>query len=111
GAYVMVRVAARSPLAGIIAGVLYAFVPFRFDHRAHIQIIWGGWLPLILAALIAYWRRSSWPIAIGFGAALLMNGLTNIHYLLFGTLAAAITIVILAFVDPRRDRRFWTRLV
>ncbi|HJT18631.1 MAG TPA: hypothetical protein VJ853_14645, partial [Thermoanaerobaculia bacterium] len=109
GGYVLVRVATGSPLAGIIAGVLYAFVPYRFDHRAHIQIIWGGWLPLILAALIAYWRRGTWPMAIGFGAALLMNGLTNIHFLLFGTTAAAITMFVLAFVDRRSDWRFWLR--
>ncbi|HUJ14817.1 MAG TPA: hypothetical protein VL284_13615 [Thermoanaerobaculia bacterium] len=111
GAYVLVRVATGSALAGIIAGVLYAFVPFRFDHRPHIQIIWGGWLPLILAAILAYWRRASWPIAIGFGAALLMNGLTNLHYFLFGTLAAAIAIVVLAFVDRRSGWHFWLRLL
>lgn len=109
GGYVLVRVATGSPLAGIIAGVLYAFVPFRFDHRSHIQIIWGGWLPLILAALIAYWRRSSWLLAIGFGAALLFNGLTNIHYLLFGTVAAAITMILFAFIDRRSGWRFWMR--
>lgn len=111
GAYVLVRVATASALAGLIAGVLYAFVPFRFDHRAHIQIIWGGWLPLILAALIAYWRRATWPLAIAFGAALLMNGLSNIHYLLFGTVAAAIVIGVLAFIDRRSGARFWIPLL
>ena len=36
------------------------FVPFRFDHMPHLQIIWGGWLPLMLAALLHYWKRSTW---------------------------------------------------
>ncbi len=110
GAWVLVRLATGSSLAALIAGVLYAFVPFRFDHMPHLQIIWGGWLPLILAALLYYWQRSSWWTAAGFGGALLMNGLTNIHYFLFGTLTAAITVFVLAFVDRRRDWRFWMRL-
>ena len=110
GAWVLVRVATGSPYAAIIAGILYAFVPFRFDHMPHLQIIWGGWLPLILASILYYWRRSTWWSAAGFGAALLMNGLTNIHYFLFGTLSAAITIFVLAFLDRRKDWRFWLRL-
>ena len=110
GAWVLVRVATGSAYAALIAGVLYAFVPFRFDHMPHLQIIWGGWLPLILASILYYWRRSTWWSAAGFGAALLMNGLTNIHYFLFGTLSAAITVFVLAFLDRRKDWRFWLRL-
>ncbi len=111
GAWVLVRVATGSPLAAIVAGVLYAFVPFRFDHMPHLQIIWGGWLPLMLAALLHYWRRWSWRSAAACGGALLMNGLTNIHYFLFGTVTAAITVFVLAVVDRRIDWRFWLRLV
>jgi len=110
GAYVLVRIATGSAAAGIISGVLYAFVPFRFDHMPHLQIIWGGWLPLILAALLHYWKRSTWWTAAGFGGALLMNGLTNVHYFLFGTLTIAITIFVLAFVERRADWKFWLRL-
>lgn len=110
GAWVLARAATGSAAAALIAGILYAFVPFRFDHMPHIQIIWGGWLPLILAALITYWRRPSWWMATGFGAALLMNGLCNIHYFLFGTLSAVVTIFVLAFSEHRFDWRFWLRL-
>ena len=110
GAYALVRIATGSAAAGIISGVLYAFVPFRFDHMPHLQIIWGGWLPLILAALLHYWKRSTWWTAAGFGGALLMNGLTNVHYFLFGTLTIAITIFVLAFVERRADWKFWLRL-
>ena len=111
GAFVLVRVATGSAAAGIVSGVLYAFVPFRFDHMSHLQIIWGGWLPLMLAALLHYWKRSTWWVAAGFGAALLMNGLSNVHYFLFGTLAVAITVFVLAVVDRRVDIQFWVRLV
>ena len=36
-----------------MAGIFFAFVSFKFDHLAHLQNISSGWLPLILAAMIA----------------------------------------------------------
>ena len=39
-----------------------------------------------------------------------MNGLTNIHWLLFGSFTLCITVAFLATVHPQRDLRFWSRL-
>jgi hypothetical protein len=88
-------------LAGVVAGIFFTAVPFRFTQLPHIQHIWSGWPPLMLAALLAYRRAPSWPRAILFGAAFLMNGLTNIHWLLFGSLAIAVSLPIV-IPSPRR---------
>jgi hypothetical protein len=82
-------------IAGMAAGAFYAFVPFRFTHLAHLQHIWGGWLPLLLVALLAYARQPTRKHAILFAAVFVMNGLTNIHYLFFGALTIAITAALL----------------
>jgi hypothetical protein len=95
GAYILGRLLTGSWIAGMAAGVFYAFVPFRFTHLPHIQHIWGGWLPLMLAALLAYAQRPTRKRAVIFAALFVMNGLTNIHYLFFGALATAITAVLL----------------
>ncbi len=95
GAYILGRRLTGSWIAGMAAGVFYAFVPFRFTHLPHIQHIWGGWLPLMLAALLAYAQRPTRKRAVIFAALFVMNGLTNIHYLFFGALATAITAVLL----------------
>jgi hypothetical protein len=94
GAYVLGCTIARSALAGVAAGVFYAFVPWRFTQLPHVQHVWSGWLPLLLAALIAYGRKPSWRNAALFGIAFLFNGLSNIHWLLFGSLAIACSIPI-----------------
>lgn len=94
GAYVLGCTIARSALAGVAAGIFYAFVPWRFTQLPHVQHVWSGWLPLLLATLIAYGRRPSWRSAAWFGIAFLFNGLSNIHWLLFGTLAIACSIPI-----------------
>ncbi|HEX2062631.1 MAG TPA: hypothetical protein VHK90_17960, partial [Thermoanaerobaculia bacterium] len=95
GAYLLGRRLTSSWFAGMAAGVFYAFVPFRFTQLSHIQLTWGGWLPLMLVALLDYARRPTRRRALVFAALFAMNGLTNIHYLLFGALATAITAVLL----------------
>ena len=94
----------RSLPAGLAAGVFYAFVPFRFVHLSHVQHVWGGWLPLLLVALLAYHERPSWKRGWLLAAVFVMNGLTNVHYLLFGALAIAVTAALLV---PRAE---WRRI-
>jgi hypothetical protein len=110
GAYVLARVCGRSVFASIIGGIFFAFCSFKFDHLAHLQIIWSGWLPLMFAALFAYWRAPSAKRAALLGIAFTMNGLTNIHWLLFGSFTLAATVALLAIIEPR-DRKTWLRLV
>ena len=109
GGFVLARVVTRRTAGSLIAGILFGFVPYRFDHLPHVQIIWGGWLALLLAALLVYRRSPTWRNAALAGAAFVMNGLTNIHYLLFGSVAFALTLLLIALTESR-DARFWSRL-
>ena len=109
GAFVLGRKATGSSIAGLVAGVLYGFTPFRFDHLAHVQFSWGGWMPLIFAALLHYRERPSrWSAAL-VGGALVMNGACNVHYFLFGSFAYGLSVLLMMLVE-RRDRRFWIQL-
>jgi hypothetical protein len=109
GAYVLARKFTPSVAASLVAGIFFAFVSFKFDHLAHLQNVSSGWLPLILAAMIGYWREPSRRNAALFAAAFVMNGLTNVYYLLFVSVAIAFTVLFLLTAAPRRDRRFWLR--
>jgi len=95
GAYVLGFTITRSRAAGVAAGIFYAYVPFRFTQISHVQHVWAGWLPLLIAALLAFARTPSRRNALLFAAAFLMNGLSNIHWLLFGSLAIAMSVPIL----------------
>ncbi|MGK2859931.1 MAG: DUF4214 domain-containing protein [Thermoanaerobaculia bacterium] len=111
-AYVLGRLITGSSAAGVVAGIFYAFMPFRFDHLPHLQHIWSGWLPLALAALIFYGRRPSWQRAALLGIALMFNGLSNGHWLLFGGVAIGFGAILLAVLCGRTfDRRFWLPLL
>jgi hypothetical protein len=98
GAYVLGRYLTSSWWAGVAAGIFYAFVPFRITHASHVQHVWAGWLPLLIVALLHYAKRPTWGRAALFGAAFLMNGLSNIHWLLFGSVAIFVAFLI---VRPR----------
>ncbi len=111
GGYVLSRVVTGSTLASLAGGIIFAFVPHKFDHIPHLQIVSSGWIPLLLAAVLAYWKRPGRLHAALLVGAFVMNGLTNIHYFLFGSLTAVVTVVVLAIVEPRRERRFWGTLV
>jgi hypothetical protein len=101
-AYLLGQRLTGSFAAGLAAGIFYAFVPFRFVHLPHVQHIWGGWLPLLLLALLLYAEKPTVKRAALFGIVFAMNGLTNIHYLLFGAFAIAVTALLLI---PRKDWR------
>lgn len=111
GAFVLARVITGNTSAALVAGVFHAFGSFKIAHVQHLQIVWSGWLPLLLAAILLYWRRPDWKRAALLGVVFVMNGLTNIHWLLFGGFALVVTIAFLQFVEPRRERAFWMRLV
>ena len=109
GASVLARVITGRFWPSLLAGILYGFVPYRFGHLAHLQVISAAWLPLLLAALLAYRRSPTKLRAALFAGAFVMNGLTNIYFLLFGSVAVVLTIALMA-IEASRDVRFWLRL-
>jgi hypothetical protein len=46
-AWVVRRAGAGLP-AAILAGILFAFSPYRFDQRPHLQVLLTQWIPLVL---------------------------------------------------------------
>jgi hypothetical protein len=110
GAYVLARVVTRHTAASLVAGIFHAFLSFRISHVPHVQIVSSGWLPLILAALIVFHRNPTRRNAALFAGALVMNGLTNIYWLMFSAVAVAMTIWFFA-IAGRRDALYWRRLL
>lgn len=51
GAALLVRDLTGDAGAACVAGVIFAFLPFRFDHFAQLQLQQGQWIPLSLWAL------------------------------------------------------------
>lgn len=82
----------------------FAFLAYRFDHLAHVRIVWSGWLPILLAAILLFAEKPTRRRAALFAAAPTMNGLTNIHWLLLGSLAALLGFAVAWFLAIANSR-------
>ena len=46
GAFLLVRELTDDAASAVVAGVIFAFAPYRFDHYYHLELLWAQWLPL-----------------------------------------------------------------
>ncbi|HEX8171054.1 MAG TPA: hypothetical protein VF824_10995 [Thermoanaerobaculia bacterium] len=103
GAALLGREISGSTWGGIAAGVFFAFVPWRFTHLTHIHHLWTVWLPLLVLALLRLVQMPTRRRATAFAAAFVLNGLTNLHWLAFGSASIALAAAIaLPFAAERK---------
>jgi hypothetical protein len=72
--------------AGVLAGLAFAFAPYRMGHLGHVQVLSYYWAPLVLLGLHRYLRTHDWRWLIAFAGAWLMQSLTNGYALFHMTL-------------------------
>lgn len=108
GAFRLARTLSNSNAAAWIAGVAFAFVPFRFHHLPHVTYVFSGWIPLTLEALVLYARRPNARRGMWLGVAFFMNALTCIHWFLLTLIPLATTAgLLMSRYSLWRNRRFW----
>jgi hypothetical protein len=108
GAFRLTRTLTGSMGAAWVAGVAFAFVPFRFHHLPHVTYLFSGWMPLLLEALVLYTRGPNRKRAAWLGLAFFLNALTCIHWFLLTLIPLGTTTLLLASrYSLWKDRRFW----
>jgi hypothetical protein len=101
-AYALARYIARSHLAGLVAGLAFAFSPARLAHAAyHPHLTQIGWLPLYFLALVALVNRRSLPHVLGLAAAAIGLAFSSLYGALFAAVMSPIVVV--AFWTVRSD--------
>jgi hypothetical protein len=104
-AYLLGRTLTGNTVAGIAAGIFYAYLPWRMTQLPHTHNLWAGWLPLLVVALVHCARKPGRRSAALFGAVFLLNGLSNLHYFVFGSTAILFSVPLLV-----RDRKQLLRI-
>jgi hypothetical protein len=112
GAYLLARELGLGPAGAAIAGVAFAFAPFRLEQDGHMQVISSGGIPLAIAFgvrgvrlrnpwwLVAGWVVAWWQVSLGFVLGL------PFAYGLAGT-AVVIAAIWLLRGRPPVPRRMW----
>jgi hypothetical protein len=83
GMYLFVRELTGSALAGFVAGLLFAFAPYRLAQSSHLTVLSSQWMPFVLYALRRYFdTRRLLPLA-GAALAFVAQNLSCGYYLLY----------------------------
>ena len=83
GTFLFVRELTGSARAAFVAGLFYAFFPYRLNQFPHIQTLSSQWIPLALFGFRRYFDRGSrWALAGG-AAAFVVQGLSTGYYLFY----------------------------
>lgn len=110
GAYRLARTLTGSEGAAWVAGIAFAFVPFRFHLMSQLVYLFSPWLPLLFEALVLFARGRTRKRAAWLGVAFFMTGLTSLSFFAFALVPLAVCgAVLVTRYDLWRDREFWRR--
>jgi hypothetical protein len=87
GMFRLTRTLTGSNAAAWIAALVFAFVPYHFQRLPHLPLIFAGWIPLMLEALILFGARAH--VAAGNLAWLgISNERADVHLLVYVDIGA-----------------------
>lgn len=111
GMYLLVRELTGNAAAATVAGLLFAFAPYRLAQASHVQVLSSQWMPLVFYGLVRYVRAGRTRALGGAAAALAAQGLSSGYYLLYFTpFAAAFALWELGRARLWRNGRVWLML-
>jgi hypothetical protein len=96
--------------AGLLAGVVFAFVPYRFEHYFHLELQWALWMPLGLWALHRTLDTRRLRDGVLTGLFLALQMLSSLYYgVFFATYLAVFGAVLLIGTWSGRTERSLNR--
>lgn len=104
GAYLLAVRLTGNRIAGMVAGIAFAYAPYKLAHVAHLNLCSCGWIPLTLLFLHRYWQGRSKRDALLAALFFTLQVLTTWHY----GIMLAITVLLFLLVALIRDRKAFT---
>ena len=105
GAYLLGREVFDDPRAAIVSGLIYAFYPYHFAQRNHLNLVSIQWIPYSLLFLIRLTRGGGWLEGCLAGVFLAFSGLSSWHLLTLNGMLAGLWLIY-AWLRERED---WSR--
>ncbi len=79
--------------AGVLAGIVYGFSPFMFDHLSHVQLLAAAGFPLVFLFMARFFAHERWSdlvlLALCAAAQILANG----YYAVFLSFVGAAVVI------------------
>ena len=109
--YLLVRGLTGSTGAGLVAGSVYAFSAYRFNHFEHLHLLGTQWLPLALLALHRYLARPTWLRLSAVAGSGLLVAFSSWQLAVIGAVGLAVAALTTMLADGRPIRRRAATLV
>ena len=99
------------PAASIAGAAIYAFVPYRFEHYFHLELLWSAFIPWSLAALHALAREPAPRRGVRLGLFVTLQIAASMYYGLFLVVTLALFAPVVAAAEYRGGRDGVARLL
>ena len=108
GMYLLAKRLAASRNAAFIAGLVFAFFPYRFAHLGHLELLFCGWIPFCFLFLHRYFDEPSLGNMMGVAGFYILQVLSCAYYGQYMTFFVGLTVFYLAARSGALRRpRFW----
>jgi hypothetical protein len=104
GAFLLVRELTGVPVAGLIAGIIFAFAPYRFDHYPHLELLSAQWMPFALWMLHRTLRSGRLTDGLWTGVFGALQGLSCVYFAVFFATVAVVLVPLLVLWTSARRR-------
>ena len=104
GACVLAGRLTGSAAAGVTAGIVFAFAPYRFEHYMHLELQWTVWTPWAFWALQRTFETGARRFGAMAGAAVTLQMLSSVYYGIFLAVALALCALLLLVSERQRFR-------
>jgi hypothetical protein len=112
GMYLLVRELTGQSSAAFVAGLAYAFAPYRIGSVAHLQVLSSQWMPFVFFGLRRYFGSLNTDALLGAGAALWAQNLSSGYYMMFfGPFVALYALVEMVTRRMLGQLRVWIPLI
>ena len=108
GMFALARRLTGSAAAGVTAGIIFAFAPYRFEHYMHMELQWTVFTPWAFWALHRTFETTRIRDGVLVGVFVALQFLSSIYYGAF--LAILLGLVVFVLSCPFRGRALTSRL-
>jgi hypothetical protein len=111
GMFLFVREVTGAWRAALIAGLIYAFIPYRATQLAHLQVLSSQWMPFALFGLRRFFDTGRRLPLAGAAAATVAQNLSCTYYMAYFTpFLGAYVLYEIVWRGRVPDRRLWATL-
>jgi hypothetical protein len=100
GMFVLARHLTGSSGAGVAVGIVFAFVPYRFEHYMHMEMQWTMWMPWAFWGLHRTFETGAWKYGALTGLFISLQMLSSIYYGVFLIVAIGLVSLVLLQSSP-----------